>query len=136
MNLFEQASRKRLRFDSDRGLMTVEDLWTIPLQSKNGFSLDAIAIELSKKVSEQEVSFVSKRSPAHEDDLLRFEIVKYIIESRLAEAEAKKVAGERKAELETLQALLAKKKMENLEQMSVEEIEAKLASLTKESPSV
>ena len=33
MNMFEQAARQGFRFNSTRGLLTTEQLWTLPLTS-------------------------------------------------------------------------------------------------------
>jgi len=61
--MFEKASRSKLRFMSTKGLLTVEDLWDIPLTSKNGVSLDDIAKSLHKQIKEsEETSFVEEVS--------------------------------------------------------------------------
>ena len=46
MNLFEIASRKKLRIPTTKGDLTVEQLWDLPLKS-TGLSLDKIAIDLN-----------------------------------------------------------------------------------------
>jgi hypothetical protein len=42
-NLFERATRLKLRFSTNKNEITVEDLWELPLQSKTGFDLDNVA---------------------------------------------------------------------------------------------
>ncbi len=42
--MFEEASKLKLRFETTRGLVAVEDLWDIPLIGNNGFSLDILAM--------------------------------------------------------------------------------------------
>ncbi len=50
-NLFERASRIGLRVASSKGMLMVEDLWSIPLTSKTGaLNLDEIAGELNKQL--------------------------------------------------------------------------------------
>ena len=49
-NLFEVAARKKYRFDSQKGLLSVEELWDLPLQSTKSVSLDSIAIALNKEI--------------------------------------------------------------------------------------
>lgn len=123
-NIFELASRKKLRFQSDRGLLSVEDLWDVTLDQ-----VDQIAISLNKKIKEtEEVSFLSQK---HTDEtlLLKFEIVKRIIEVRLAEIEKAKqelIAVQKKQQLLDI---LSRKENQELESLSVEEIKERIQSL-------
>jgi hypothetical protein len=52
LNMFEQASRLKLRFETIRGEFTVEQLWSLPLssQSESTVTLDMIAIDLDAKI--------------------------------------------------------------------------------------
>ena len=59
-NIFEAATRKALRFATERGPVTVEQLWQMPLQAKNLFDLDSVAKDCNAKVkSFAEESFVT-----------------------------------------------------------------------------
>jgi len=95
MEMFEQASRLKLRFDSPRGALSVEDLWDLPLSSRAGnrANLDDIAISLSVLVRDtaEIKSFVTPAATdAGKAELsLKFEIVKYIIGVRIAERDEK-----------------------------------------------
>lgn len=137
VNLFELASRKKYRFPSVKGDLTVEQLWDLPLLAGNRATrdvkcdLDAVAREISiqlKALSEE--SFVTTRSNPDKVRLeASLEIVKYIIAVKLAEAEKAKQAVDRKAEREKLQEALARKEDAALEQLSPEEIKKRLAEL-------
>lgn len=135
-NMFELATIKKLRFSTKRGNLTVEDLWDIPLKTtvKSDVSLDEIAVELQKTLQNSSiVSFVDKDSKDDvvvSDNKLRFDIVLYIIEKRVAMGKQRKLLNERKAELETLQTILADRKNEQLKSLSVEELEAKIKLLS------
>ena len=50
MNIFEMATRKKIRFNSPQGDLSTEDLWDLPLSSKvNGkANLDDIAKDLHR----------------------------------------------------------------------------------------
>ena len=42
MNLFELATRKKYRFESSKGLLSVEQLWELPLTAINSPSLNSV----------------------------------------------------------------------------------------------
>ena len=125
MNNFEKATRLRLRFETSRGNLNVEDLWRLPLAE-----LDKLAIALNKQLKESsEESFIKAKSKDNKLLELRFDIVKHIIETLLSEDEEKKKAADKRAKREQLLELIAKKKNQELEGKSLEELEAKLTKL-------
>lgn len=130
-SLFEQASRQKLRFPSIRGEISSEDLWEIPLQSKNGYDIDAVAKTVNAKIKElSEDSFVStKPSKALAKQKLMLEVIKHVIGVRLAEQEAREKRVANKAERQRLEALLESKQMAEEGAMTKDQILAKLAAL-------
>lgn len=136
MNIFEQATRLKLRFntESKRGELNVEQLWELPLTSENDVSLDGLAVKLASKIQNQSVvSFVNatKHNKDFELDKLRFDIVKHIIDVRIAEREQRKVNNERLAEIETLKQALDARKALELQNLSAEEIQKRIDELQK-----
>lgn len=132
--MFEQASRIKLRFDSPRGMLTVEDLWDLPLTSSgNRANLDAIAIDLYQQTrsTADVVSFVSssKEDIGKAELALKFEIIKYIISVRVAERDELKAAAERKEKKARLLELIARKEDETLAGKSIDELRAMVESL-------
>lgn len=130
--LFEQATRKKLRFSTVSGTLSVEDLWDLPLTSKNFLNLDTLAQALNAQVKETEgtISFVTpEKSPKNEELELSFEIVKHIIAVKVAERDARKDANERADKKQKLLALLDKKENEQLEGLSAEELRKQIAEL-------
>lgn len=125
MNNFEKATRLRLRFETSRGNLNVEDLWRLPLAE-----LDKLAIALNKQLKESsEESFIKAKSKDNKLLELRFDIVKHIIETLLSEDEEKKKAADKRAKRGQLLELIAKKKNQELEGKSLEELEAELTKL-------
>lgn len=125
MNNFEKATRLRLRFETSRGNLNVEDLWRLSLAE-----LDKLAIALNKQLKESsEESFIKAKSKDNKLLELRFDIVKHIIETLLSEDEEKKKAADKRAKREQLLELIAKKKNQELEGKSLEELEAELTKL-------
>lgn len=124
-NIFEQASRLKLRFTMSKGVVSTEDLWDLRMED-----LDTIAIALNKQIKDSsEVSFIKRRTTANKTLELAFEVVKYIIEVRIAEKEAKQASAERASKRAKLQELIDKKQESALEGKSIEELQAEMNAL-------
>ena len=123
--MYKKALRTKLRFSTAKGKLTTEDLFDLSLTDLNN-----LAIDLDKKLSETpRKSFISDIAPDTQEDELRFNIVKDVITLKLAERNAAQNAKAKAAEKAQLLEILHRKKNEALENLSVAEIEAKLASL-------
>lgn len=132
MNIFEIATRKKFRFASSKGDLTVEQLWDLPLIStKSGADLDTIAravnIEL-KSVTEE--SFVQVRPDPRKTELeQKLELVKHVIGVKLADQERIKATAERAEKRRKLLDALAAKDDQALASASREDILKQLAEL-------
>lgn len=128
--MFEKASRLKLRFDIDRGNITVEDLWDLPLTSTRMMSLDDLAKHLNKAVKESaEESFVVEKSATNAVLELKFEIVKHVIAIKLADVEASKNAVDNKAKKDKILAVISAKEDNELEGQSMDDLKKMLAEL-------
>lgn len=128
--MFEQASRIKLRYPSVRGLLTTEDLWDLPLTNSNGMSLDNVAKALNKELKEnEEESFVIKSTPENKVITLALDIVKHIISIKLEEASVAKTARINKEKKDRILNIISKKKDEELENASLEDLETMLNDL-------
>lgn len=132
MDLFQQAARKKFRFMSSKGALTVEQLWDLPLQSRSGFDLDSIAKAINAELkAANEESFVNTtNNPTVTHLQAQLELVKYIIQVKLEEGELAKKRAERATERQRLTEILHSKKDEALAGLSVEDIEKRLAELS------
>lgn len=131
-NIFEQASRLKLRFATTRGELAVEDLWSLPLTSDTRVNLDALARAVNRQIRERNAddeSFVTPVRKAGDTLDLQLEILKHVIAARLAENQAKTARQARAEERATLQALLDKKQGEALNALTEDEVKARLAAL-------
>ena len=130
-NLFEYATRNKLRFPSPRGEITLEQLWDVPLRSRDDFNLDTIAKAANKAWKEvSEESFVeTEKTPAHTKREMTLEVVKYVIETKLAEEAAEKKRAENKLEKEKLLKILAEKQDGKLSELSEKELQKRIAAL-------
>lgn len=123
MSMFEQAIRLKLRFDSAKGLLSVEDLWDLPLTSARGTNLDDIARDLYTQLrSGNDVSFVNPEKKSDTTVQLRFDVVKHVIDTRLDENKAAANAAATKERKQKLLSIIEQKEGEALSSLSVEEL--------------
>lgn len=130
-SLFERASRLKLRFGTDRGLVSVEELWDLPLTHPRAVSLDQLAISLYKHIRDtgDVVSFVDASKPVNPDLTLKFEIVRHVIAVKVSERDARNAAEERRAKKQRILELISQKQDAALSEKSVEELQALAESL-------
>jgi hypothetical protein len=121
-NIFEEASRIGLRITSSRGVITVEDLWEIPLTDTSSFSLDTIAQKLSQDLDLATTkSFVHHKTNKARDKIkLALDIVKHIIEKRLEEQNQKELEIAKSFRNEKIKAIIAKKQDEKLAEADID----------------
>jgi hypothetical protein len=131
-NKFEFASRNKLRYTSTRGELTTEQLWDVPLRSKDGFNLDNIARTANRALKDlAEESFVStERTPAQDRAEITLEVVKTVIETKLREEEVSRKRASNRAERERLLAILAEKQAGKLSEMSEQDLQQRIDALT------
>lgn len=125
-DIFEKASRLKLRFVGYGGTLSVEDLWDLPLQSNTKANLDDIAKDLNRQVKEAEgeTSFVKPTNNSLSEKLaLSFEIVKHVIGVKVTERDARLEAAGRAEKKQKLLALIDNKQNQELEGKSLEELQ-------------
>jgi hypothetical protein len=129
-NIFEYATRNKLRFASIRGQLSVEQLWDIPLRSQDDFNLNAIAKIISKALKDTEENFVeTSKTAEHARREAAIEIVKYVIETKLNEEKVAASRAAKKQEKEKLLAILAEKQDGRLSELSEKELQRRIAAL-------
>ncbi len=130
-NIFEFATRTKLRFASIRGDLTIEQLWDVPLRSRDDFNLNAVAKAVNKALKDiSEESFVeTTKTSAHTRCEAAMEVIKYVIDVKLAEEEAAKTRSEKKQEKEKLLGILAEKQAGKLSELSEKELQKRIAAL-------
>ena len=130
-NIFEYATRNKLRFASIRGELSAEQLWDVPLRSKDDFNLNAVAKAANKALKDiSEESFVeSKKTAEHTRREIALEAVKYVIDTKLAEEEAAEKRAARKLEKQKLLDILAEKQTGKLSGLPEKELQRRIAAL-------
>lgn len=130
MSVFEKAIRQKFRFPSIRGLLTTEDLWDLPLTSKNGFDLNSVAQAVNAEVKATgEESFVGDSTPASAVAVLKLDVVKSVIATKIAERDAEVTRKEKRQKRDRLLELLANKEDDALQELTPDQIKEQLAAL-------
>jgi hypothetical protein len=133
-SLFQFATRNKIRFASSRGDLSVEQLWDVPLRSKDAFNLDEIAKYVNRALKNAiEESFIETNHNPERDRLeVTLEVVKHVIGVRIDEENAAKKKAANKAEKTKLLAILAEKQDGKLSSLSEAELKRRIAALGSE----
>lgn len=119
---YKKASRMKLRVQTEKGNVGVEDLWDLSLTK-----LNEIAKQLNRaKQLDKEEDFLSE---IEVKDHLDFDIVLDILKTKQAEKIAKSKLAENKIKKDKLLAILANKQDESLSNLSEDELKQQIASL-------
>ena len=129
--MFDKAARMKLRFATRAGNLSVEDLWDLPLSSSTKkVNLYEIAVELHTELNTRKtISFVNNPAKDTDDTQLKFDIVKHIIDVKMAENA--KAVGERElaAKKQKIMEIITQKENEALAGQSLEDLRKQLEAL-------
>ena len=130
MDIFAQATRLKLRFDTPQGQLDVEDLWDLPLSSSRSTNLDDIAIKIDNAIKTTPTTTFVRKATANTKAMalnqLAFQVVLEIIRIKREEQDVADIARTNKEKRQQLLSLLAQKETEELGAKSVDEIRALL----------
>jgi len=133
--MFDLATRKKFRFLSSKGELSVEQLWDVPLRSNDDFNLDKIARGVNRELAAAtEEGFVdtAKRSPAKFNLQVKLDVVKTIIAVKIDEEQEAKTRADNKLEREKLLKILAEKQDGKLSELSEKELKKRIEAVTPE----
>ena len=123
MDIFKYAVKNKLRFNY-KGVCTVEDLYDIPLSG-----LDKMYGELKKQQKNfGEDSLLNKKSSEEKEIGIKIEIVESIVADRLADIDKAKKAQQTRERNRRIAQIIADKEDAALNDMSLEDLKAMLAS--------
>lgn len=135
-NIFEEAAKIKVRFvvksENVNGVIMVEDLFYLPLESERGLSLDLIAKGINRELKEAtEESFVKPVTKGTSLLELKLELVKHVIKVKQEEEKSRKEAAKIKAKREKLTKALAAGEDKALEKLTPAQIKKRLNALPK-----
>ena len=130
-NLFLRATRAKLRFQSPAGLLTTEDLFDLPIKTTDSrkASLEVVGnilLQQQRDVPATSILSTEATNPAYARLELQIEVVKFVIATKQAEADAAAKALAIKQEKDRLRELIATRKAA---ETPVADLEAQLAAL-------
>lgn len=131
--MFEQACRAKLRFDTTKGQLSVEDLWDLPLTTTTSrVNLDDILKGLNRQLREssETLSYVNRVvEPKNEELQLKFDVVKHIIDVLMVERDKNTEAAKRRAMKQRILEIVASKEDEALRGKSIDDLKTMAESL-------
>lgn len=132
MNIFQRAVKQNLGFASSKGVLSVVDLYQLPLQTTQVSrpSLESVAQAVNKKLQESGVeSFVEAPSTLNATYKLQLDIIKAVIADKQADNAAVRNASATKAKKQQLAGLIADKQNDALGAKSIVELQAEYDAL-------
>jgi len=113
MNIYKRAIKQKIRFDY-KGMQTTEDIDQLNVEDLNDIY---VALVKQKKDTEVEGLLITKTK---EDSLLNLKIaiIKDIVETKLAEKDARLLLADKKEKKEKIMTILASKEDDALEKKS------------------
>ena len=125
MSNFKEATKRKLRFHTSKGMLSVEQLWDL---SRAELSRCIKAVKKAiKKDDDDELSFLDDAVTVNTEDELRFNVLKEVYLELKSEAEAQRNQLERKEHNAKILAIIQDKREDSLKGKSIEELEAMLA---------
>jgi len=134
MDYFFFAVRKKVRFETGRGNISVEDVCDLPLTAEDDkLSIDLLGKAVTNAIRDNEGNgdFVAKKEETKEVNILKvkLKILERIRDYKIERASMAEKATLTKAKKQKLVEILEKKRGEDLESHTTEEIEAMIADL-------
>ena len=126
MDNFKKASQLKLRFNTDRGALTTEQLWGLTLTQLT-FLIRAIKKVLKQTENDDDLAFLVETSQTDPENQLRFEIAKDIYISKKAEKDEAQALAIAKENDQKILAIIARKQDNKLDEMSIEDLEKLLS---------
>lgn len=122
MDNFKLASQQKLRFQTNRGSLSTEQLWDLSLED-----LDILAVHLEVQHKESgKKSFLVKKSEKDKIAKLRFDVALDVLTTKVEEAQVLAEAQEIKKHNEKIITLISEKQDESLKGKSIRELEKML----------
>ena len=120
---YKKAIRLKLRFQTSKGLLTIEQLWGLTLTELKNLIISLH--ETLKKVPSEDLAFLETESVTEEsEDQIRFDIAVDVYKTKQQESKDSRDEAARKAHNQHIAEIIAEKEEAELRNKSVEELRA------------
>ena len=118
MSIYKEANRRKLRFNTSQGSVSVERLWELSIEE-----LDTLGVAAQTETDNStKKSLLKKKTSVDEIAQLKYEIIKDVFFTKAEEREAANDAADKKAHNEKILSLIEKQRNSKLENLSEEEL--------------
>ena len=124
MNVFMEATRKKMRFPSTKGMLTVEDLWDL-----NNNALNEVYMQLKSEKKEDDGLLPSSNSAYNQEIDVKLEIIRCIYDSKVYAQKVQESNEVRRQQKEKIKEILKDREDGALRNKSTEELEEMLKNL-------
>lgn len=124
--MYKQAAQLKLRFETPKGVLSVENLFDLSMTDLST-TIKKVSAQLKKEqTTDNELAFLEGTDIVESQNSLRFKILKDVYMTKKDARDAAALDYEKKQKHQRIAEIIAKKKEEALENMSIEELEAML----------
>ena len=122
MDIYKLASQQGLRFQTSKGLLTLDQLWSMSIDD-----LDTLVVSLNKEYEQSDKkSFVVKKTTKDKTAKLKFDVALDVLNTKMEAEQAASEALEIKEHNKKILKLIAEKKDDSLKGKSLKQLEAML----------
>lgn len=124
--MYKQATQLKLRFETPKGVLSAENLFDLSMTDLST-TIKKVNAQLKKEqTTDNELAFLEGTDVVESQNSLRFKILKDVYMTKKDARDAAALDYEKKQKKQRIAEIIAKKKEEALENMSIEELEAML----------
>jgi hypothetical protein len=118
---WQLVTRGKHRFQTDKGMLSVEQLWDLPLAD-----LDRLAVQLEHDSKKHTKTFLKVKTQEDKITKAMFDVVLDVLNTKVEEQEAAEEARANKEHNEKIFRLIEEKEDEHLGKLTVKQLKAQL----------
>lgn len=125
-NIYKKALQDNLRFETPKGILTTEQLFSLGMEDLDIACRKAAAVVKKEQTVDDSLAFLEGKDNSDSLAVLRFEILKDVYLTKKEERERVILDEDKKKQRALIASIIAKKRNEKLESMTIEELESLL----------